>query len=133
MTIQLEASLHQFNPNHFGGLNDFLLTADDCERDTLMIACADHGTAPDNVSFAGTARFFILQHIGECVPPPEDREPNDLFGSIEVGFSNYNLRHAIVCGHLSCGVIRNWLKDDTGLDTGGLRARFRARAVKAVD
>ena len=58
--------------------------------------------------------FFILQCIAECVPPPEDRERNNLFGSIELGFSSYNLRHALVCGHLSCGVIRNWLKDDTG-------------------
>lgn len=98
-----------------------------------MIACADHGTAPDNVSFAGTDRFFILQHIGESVPPPDGREPNDLFGSIEVGFENYNLRHAVVCGHLSCGVIPNWLRDNTGADAGNLRAQFYGAAVKAVD
>ena len=36
MTIQLEASLHHFNPNHFGGTTDFLSTADDCDCDTLM-------------------------------------------------------------------------------------------------
>mgnify|MGYP002625480698 CR=1 FL=1 len=133
MTIQLESSLHRFNPDDFGGLNDFLSTADKYERDALMIACADHGTAPDNISFAGTDRFFILQYIAECVPPPEDRERSNLFGSIELGFASYNLRHVLVCGHLNCGVIRNWLKGDTGPDTSGLRARFRATAVKAVD
>ena len=133
MTIQLESSLHHFNPDHFGGLNDFLSTADKRERDTLMIACADHGAAPDNVSFASTDRFLVLQRVGQCVSPPEDRERSNLFGSIEIGFSNYNLRHALVCGHLSCGVIRNWLTDDTGPDSAGMPARFRATAVKAVD
>jgi len=131
--IELEASLHQFNPDHFGTIDDFLKTSDGHERDTLMIACADHGVAPDNVSFAGTDRFFILQHIGESVPPPNGREPNDLFESIEVGFEKYNLRHAVVCGHLGCGVIPNWLKHNTGPDTGNLRAHFHSGAVKAVD
>ena len=133
MTIELESSLHQFKPDDFGSLHDFLSTTDKDERDTLLIACSDHGTAPDNVSFAGTDRFLILQHLAECVPPPEDRESNDLFGSIELGFSSNNLRHAIVCGHLSCGVIRNWLKDSIGPDIGGLQARFRSTVVKAVD
>jgi carbonic anhydrase len=131
--IELETSLHQFNPDHFGGLNDFLSTADSKERDTLMLACADHGTAPDNVSFAGTDRFFILQHLAACVPRPEDHEIDNSFGAIELGFENYNLRHAVVCGHLGCGVIPNWLKDTDTRDTGGLRARFRSTTVKAVD
>jgi len=133
MTIELEKSLHKFNPNHFGGLNDFLSTSDSNKRDTLMIACADHGTAPDNISFVGTDRFFILQHIGECVPPPEDRNPDNLFASIQVGFDKYDLRHAVVCGHLGCGVIRTWLRDNSGPDTGNLRAYFYVAAVKAVD
>jgi carbonic anhydrase len=131
--IELESSLHKFNPEYFGTVDDFLSTAERNERDTLMIACADHGTAPDNVSFAGTDRFFILQHIAECVPPPEDREPDNLFGSIQAGFENYDLRHAVVCGHLGCGVIPNWLKDNSGIDTGNLRAYFYSAAVKAVD
>lgn len=58
MTIQLESSLHHLNPDDFGGLNDFLSTADKDERYTLMIACADYGTVPDNVSFPGTDRFL---------------------------------------------------------------------------
>lgn len=133
MTIALEKSLHDFNPDHFGGLNEFLSTSDTVERDTLMIACADHGSAPDNVSFAGTERFFILQHIAECVPPPDGCETNDLFGAIEVGFQNYDLRQVVVCGHLGCGVIPKWLKDSTGRDTGNLRANFYSAAVRAVD
>jgi len=133
MTIALDKSLHNFNPDHFGGLDDLLLTADSNKRDTLMIACADHGNAPDNVSFAGTDRFFILQHIGAYVPPPDGRRPSGLHGPIAVGFQNYDLRHAVVCGHLGCGVIRNWLQNNSGRDTGGLRARFYSMAVEAVD
>lgn len=80
--IEPETSLHKFYPSHFGIVYDFLSTAERNERETLMVACADHGTAPDNVSFAGTDRCFILQSISECVAPPEDREPDNLFDSV---------------------------------------------------
>ena len=71
MTIQLDSSLHNFNPNHFGVPDDVLSTSNRNERDTLMLACAVVGTAPDNVSFASTDRFYILQHLAACVPRPE--------------------------------------------------------------
>lgn len=131
--IELETSLHKFKPEHFGTIDDFLANANRNERDTLMIACSDHGTAPDNVSFAGTERFFILQHLAACVPRPEDGELDNTFGAIQLGFENYDLRHAVVCGHLNCGVIPKWLKKNDGHDTGGLRARFHSVAVNAVD
>jgi len=129
---RLDSSLHKFNPDHFGGLDDFLSTADSKERDTLMIACSDQGTAPDNVSFAGTDRFFVLQYIAGCVPRPEDSE--SFQASIRVGFNRYDLRHAVVCGHLGCNVIRNWLKDrSSGNAINSLQADFYTAAVNAVD
>ncbi len=39
--IELETLLHKFNPDHFGGIADFLKTPDSNERDTLMFACAE--------------------------------------------------------------------------------------------
>jgi carbonic anhydrase len=131
--IELETSLHQFNPDDFGAVGDFLKTTDCNERDTLMIACADHGTAPDNVSFAGTDRFFILQHLAACIPSPEDGANDSAFAEVQFAFLNYDIKHIVLCGHLGCGVIPNWLKDTDAHDTGGLRARFRSTAVKAVE
>ncbi len=133
MMIELETSLHQFNPDHFGTINDFLSTSDSNERDTLMLACADHGTAPDNVSFAGPNRFFILQHLAACVPRPKDNEIDNSFGAIMIGFENFDIRHAVVCGHLGCGIIPNWFKNTKIRDPIGLCDRFRSTTVKAVD
>jgi carbonic anhydrase len=130
--VELDTSLHKFNPNHFGTVDDFLKTAESNERDTLMIACADHGTAPDNVSFAGPDRFFILQHLAASIPPPDDSAKGITFAEVQYAFLNYEIKHIVVCGHLSCGVIPNWLKDTNTQDTGGLRACFRETTVKAV-
>jgi carbonic anhydrase len=130
--IELETTLHDFNPAHFGGIDDFRNPAKSNERDTLMLACPDHGTGPDNVSFAGSDRFFILQHLAASVPSPADSAIDNTFDSILCGFDGYDIRHVIVCGHLGCGVIPNWLKDTGTTDTGGLRARFHSNAVKAV-
>lgn len=37
--------------------------ATSAERDTLLVACSDHGTAPDNLLFAGESRLLIVQHL----------------------------------------------------------------------
>ena len=131
--IELDLSLHQFNPEHFGTFDDFLSTAHNNKRDTLMFACADHGTAPDNVSFAGTERFFILQHLAAAIPPPSDNEVDSSFGAILYGFVNYDIQHVIVCMHLGCSVIPNWLSSTDTHDTGNLRARFWSDTVNVVE
>ena len=105
--IELESSLHQFNPDHFGTVYDFVNTADSDQRDTLMIACSDHGTAPDNVSFAGPDRFFILQHLAASIPRPQDHEIDNTFDGILVAFDGYDIRQIVICGHRGCGVIPN--------------------------
>jgi len=131
--IELESSLHKFKLKHFGRVDDFLSTADSNIRDTLMIACSDHGSAPDNVSFAGPDRFFILQHLAASVPAPDDSKCDNAFDSILYGFERYDIRHVVVCGHLGCRVIPNWLNNTDLHDAGNLRARFRASSVIAVN
>lgn len=129
--IELDPSLHNFDPQHFGRLIDFLSTSDRNERDTLMIACSDHGTAPDNVSFAGPDRFFILQHLAASIPP-QDGEPHDLFDSVRIAFRKYDIKQIVVCGHLGCGVIPNWMKDSCVNDLAGMRSRFLSQTLKTV-
>jgi len=130
--IQLKPVLHAFNPDHFGTIDDFLETTGSKERDTLMIACADQGSAPDNVSFADPERFFILQHLAASIPSPATGTTDNTFVEIQYAFLNYAIKQIVVCGHLGCGVIPTWLKDTNTRDTGGLRARFRETTVQAV-
>lgn len=133
MIIELNASLHNFNPDHFGSVSDFRTPAEVNQRDTLIFACSDHGTAPDNISIVSNDRVLIMQHIGESIPRPEDESVDDLFESIRKLFDDHHIQQVIVCGHLGCNVLRNWLKDSECSDTGMLRARFRAAAFATVN
>ncbi|QDT64101.1 carbonic anhydrase [Calycomorphotria hydatis] len=133
MTIHLDSSLHCFDPSHFGMAGDFRVPPEGNQRDTLLIACSDQGTAPDNISVSNSDRFFILQHLAASVPRPEDEAVDNSFQSIAAVIANYDIRHVIVCGHLGCNVLRNWLKDTYSHDIGMLRARFRSAALKTVN
>lgn len=139
--IQLESGLHQFSRDFFGDLKD-LVDADKASyRDTLLIACSDHGAAPDNVSFAGHDRFLIVQHIGGSIPSKLECDEGDekydglSIKDIEATFEKYDFRCVIMCGHLGCGVLRNWLKPRVAgdRDFGGFRQRFENSTRRAVD
>lgn len=132
IVIELESSLHQFNPNHFGRLNDFLSTSMRRERDTLMIACSDHATAPQCVSFAGPERFCILQHLAASIPPTQN-QVDHLLADVQFALRQSDIRQIILCGHLGCGIIPYWLQDKASSDRGGLRASFRSTVVTAVE
>lgn len=130
--IPLDRELHQFTPEHFGTLGDLLKGNRSGNCDTLMIACADHGTAPDNVSFARPGRFFILQHLVSSIPPV-DRIAEDLIpADIEFALNTKEIQHVIVCGHLGCGIIRNFLEPET-TDCGGLKERFLDMALEVLN
>lgn len=130
--IEFDRQLHQFTPEFFGKISDFLETADSTRRDALMLACADHGTAPDNISFAGPGRFSILQHIGASIRSARDRTSSSVIDDVELLLDRHDHKHVVVCGHLACGVIRNWLKPDCP-DYGGLTTHFRTTTQTAVD
>ena len=59
---------HRLDPTFFGSVENLLDKSAAKEYDTLMIACSDHGTAPDNVSFAPPGRMMILQHLAASIP-----------------------------------------------------------------
>ncbi|QDU73709.1 Carbonic anhydrase 1 [Bremerella volcania] len=130
---KLDSSLHRFPVKHFGTASDFLLSAESEERDTLMIACADQGGAPDRVSFAKSGRFFVVQHLASSIRPAGDRDENSEISDIEFAFSKYKIKHVIICGHTGCGVIRNWLLYPDAPDVSGIRARFEQTTLEAVN
>lgn len=130
---KLDSSLHHFSVKHFGTANDFLFSARSTERDTLMIACADQGGAPDDVSIAKPGRFFVVQHLASSIRPTSDRDENSAISDIEFAFSQHKIKHVIICGHTGCGVIRNWLRYPEAPDVSGFRACFEKTTLKTVD
>lgn len=131
--IPLDQSLHAFPTEYFGVASDFLASAGKTETDTLMIACSEQGAAPDNVSFARPGRFFVLQHIAASIPPPKDDTRNTVITDIEFAFSQHEIKHVIICGHLKCGVIRTWLNRSKGTDLRGMRTQFENTTLHAVN
>lgn len=132
----LKAGLHHFAPEVFGCADDLINPKAVRERDTLMIACSEQGSAPNNVSFACPGRFSVLQHIGASIP---SKVECDVAGvscdDVKQLFNKHDFRHVIVCGHLGCGVIRGWLQPivDGYEDIGNFRRRFEKGTRQLVD
>ena len=134
--VSLRSNLHSFPENSFGSVAD-LVRPSSRERDTLIIACSELGSAPDYASFANRERFVILQHLAASLPSKAECEMYDelCFIAIEQLFYKYDFRHVIVCGHLSGGAIPYWLtpKAERDTDHGGFRRRFQQGTRKLVD
>ena len=134
--VSLRSNLHSFPENSFGSVAD-LVRPSSRERDTLIIACSELGSAPDYASFANRERFVILQHLAASLPSKAECEMYDelCFIAIEQLFYKYDFRHVIVCGHLSGGAIPYWLSPAAAGDTdaGGFRRRFEQGPRKLVD
>ena len=71
--VSLRSNLHSFPENSFGSVAD-LVRPSSRERDTLIIACSELGSAPDYASFANRERFVILQHLAASLPSKAECE-----------------------------------------------------------
>ena len=135
--LSLKAGLHQFPQGTFGSSSDLTNTRDARERDTLIIACSELGTAPDNISFTEPNRCVVLQHLAASIPSKDECDRHQVLScdSIEKLFDKHEFRHVIVCGHLLCGVIRSWLKPiERGYtDFGSFRLRFETGTKELVE
>ncbi len=133
----LKAGLHHFPHGVFGSADDLIHGTNVRARDTLMVACSGQGFSPDNVSFAEPDRFSVLQHIGASMPSRAECEKHEGLScdGVEKLFDRHDFRHVIVCGHLDCRVIRNWLQPsiEGHADIGDFRLRFEKGTRKLVD
>jgi carbonic anhydrase len=135
--LALKKGLHEFPGSAFGSVAGLLHPVHVRERDILMITCSELGVAPDNISFQTPNRCVILQHLAGSVPSKHECQAIEglSFDDVANLFSKYDFRHIIVCGHLHCGVIRNWLAPPPAAnsDIGGFRARFESGTRDFVD
>ena len=110
--------------------------ATSAERDILLFACSDHGTAPDNLSFAGESRLLIVQHLISSIPSlPESTEFKLSLAEKERVIDDFPVRYLIVCGHVGCGIIRRWVTEPPmpWSGAGGLEACFRRKTLALVN
>ena len=121
----------------FGSASDLLRKRYPQDTDTLIVACSEQGAAPDNISFASPGRLVILQHIAATLPSNRECEqyPGLSCREVEKLFTRYDFRNVIICGHLKCGVIRNWLQpmNEPYADIGAFRERFELGTRELVD
>ena len=135
--FQIRESLHEFPSGTFGSNRELLAPQVVRERDTLVFACSEQGTAPDNISFTTPNRCVIIQNLAASIPAYSDciAQEGLSFGDVESLVSKYEFPFLIVCGHLQCGLIRAWLRPNpvSQNDIGGFRKRFERDVVALVD
>lgn len=135
--LYLKPRLHKFTATAFGSTTDLMRPIDPRERDTLIVACSEMGTAPDNISFQTPNRCVVLQHLAASMPSRDECETNDELSidAVIEQFVKYDFRHVVVCGHTHCGVIRSWLEPAKKPydDVGSFRARFELGTKRLVD
>ena len=135
--LSLKPGIHQFPEGSFGSLSALIQDTNDRRHSTLIIACSELGSAPDNLSFAKPGQCVVLQHLAASIPSAvECKQHADLsFSEIEKLIEEHDFGHVAVCGHLECGVIRNWLNQATlaGQDFGNFRLRFELGTRRLVD
>ncbi len=132
--IVLNKDLHEFNPDFFGTYRELRDCAATGGQEILLIACSDHGTAPDNLSFAETGRLVIVQNMAASIPKAGHAYGMAALGSIEYAIGLMNVQHAVVCGHLGCRIIPHWLKSRPGVTVSQEDVNeFHRQAKRVVD
>lgn len=130
--ILLDKSLHQFSPSHFGSAFDIQRSNDDNDVcDILMVACSDQGSAPDELSIAGPERIFAMQHLAASIPPASESSPTSAAADLQYAFETFRFKHAILCGHMGCNVIRRWAQPAKS-DLHGIQQKFQQRTADVV-
>ena len=95
--IALQDGLHQLHRSFFGSTSDLIRDTSARDGSSLMIACWELGSAPDNVSFTSPGSFVTLQHLGASVPSQVECEmyPELSFDDVEELFDEYVQRFLI--------------------------------------
>jgi len=135
--LSLKQGLHEFPQGIFGSTSELIHPPEVRENDTLIIACSEQGAAPDNISFATPNRCVVLQHLAASMPSRTECETYEglCCDDVEELFDKHEFRHVVLCGHLRCGVIRNWMQSvkPGQSDVGGFRKRFETGTKVLVD
>ncbi|QEG01228.1 Carbonic anhydrase [Stieleria maiorica] len=130
--IQLKKHLHRFASDEFGTLADLRESARTSPAGILIVGCADHGLAPDMLSFAEPGQCAVVQNLAASIPRPDQPYDSTVAG-IEYAIVRQQVREVIVCSHLCCRVVRYWMKNPILHGDCDPGCRFTANARRVVD
>jgi carbonic anhydrase len=83
----------------------FHLLAEGQAPQWLFITCADSRVVPDLILGSEPGDLFISRSIGNVVPI-SSQDVDGVTATIEYAVEVLKVRHAIVCGHSDCGVLK---------------------------
>jgi len=110
--IELVRGLHDFRPEDFRPSQRLFEQAGRAGKpEAMIIACSDLGIDPHSLIPTNLQDLYVLQHIGNIVPPHNPRAgvgPSSLEGALD----QYPLKDIIVCGHSPCGAMKGFLNDE---------------------
>jgi carbonic anhydrase len=74
---------------------------------TMIIACCDSRSAPENIFDAGPGELFVLRNVANLVPPFQpDAGQHGTSAAIEFAVNGLGIREIVVMGHGRCGGIQ---------------------------
>jgi carbonic anhydrase len=77
---------------------------------TLVIACCDSRSAPEQIFDASPGELFVIRNVSSLVPPYDpDGHHHGTSAAIEFAIKQLHIRHIVVMGHGRCGGITAWL------------------------
>jgi carbonic anhydrase len=86
----------------------------------MMICCADIGDAPEHLSRAQPGNLFVVQNCGNLVP--NDGRDEGTVNAIDFALRKLVVHDLVVCGHLDCRIIGDYLLRSTTHDMSTLRS-----------
>jgi carbonic anhydrase len=110
----LVKGIHRLCPAEFRSSHAlFRLPTNGQSPEALLIACSELPIDPYSLIPTNFADLYVLQNFGNFAARFDPRQP-DQDESVEAALALYPLKDVVVCGHASCGVLRNVLAFDEG-------------------
>lgn len=129
VAVPLDPTLHDFDRHEFGRFVDLVRSfGQGHDPLAVMVTCSHLGFAPDEMSHANRGELWIIQHVGNTVPPPGTR--GSALASLCLALRQETVRHAIVCGHTRCGCLKQVL--DAKRSPGMQSLMYGLEPVKAL-
>src|SRR6201995_5351746 len=94
--------------------SQFHLLAESQAPEWLFITCSDSRIVPDLILGTGPGNLFITRNAGNVVPLT-GTDVDGVTATIEYAVEVLKVKHAILCGHSDCGVMKAAL-DRKGLE-----------------
>ena len=131
--INLRQTLHRFRPDEFGTLGDLREASRAGTHRIMMISCADHGLAAEDLSFAKPGRCLLVKNMAASIPAAGAIGDASTLANIAHGITRKRVQDLIVCNHLGCNVIPRWLQSPVEQNRNDPCGSFSQNARIIVD